>query len=313
VAATMSDSAILDTQENEDAAFDLFEKALEAENNLDRWTAIELLRQANEQSPSNPEIAFKLAYHLDLVGEDEEALRLYEVAAAASPAHLNALMNLAVIYEDQGNNVHAERCLRYVIDTNPNHERARMFMKDVLASRSMYYDEEYQRLRDRHSSLLETPVTDFELSARARNCLKKMDVRSIGDLLRISESELMAYKNFGETTLTEIKHMLHTNGLRIGQALHQQQSAAREEVYNQLAEAQGEEAVGILANNVDDLNLSVRSRKALDLLEINTIGDLVARTEAELLGIKNFGATSLDEIKEKLTENGLGLRSLDNS
>ncbi|MHC4996340.1 MAG: hypothetical protein ACYTGQ_14945, partial [Planctomycetota bacterium] len=81
----MSDSAILDTQENEDAAFDLFEKALEAESNLDRWAALDYLRQANEQAPSNPEIAFKFAYHLDLVGEDEEALRLYEVAAGASP------------------------------------------------------------------------------------------------------------------------------------------------------------------------------------------------------------------------------------
>lgn len=307
----MSDSAILDTQENSEAANKLFAQALEAEAALDRWTAIELLQQAHDQAPHNPQIAFKLAYHLDLVGEEEESLRLYEVAASTSPAHLNALMNLAVFYEDQGNNMQAERCLKYVIDTDPNHERARMFMKDVLASRSMYYDEEYQRLRDRHSSLLETPVTDFELSARARNCLKKMDVRSLGDLLRISESELMAYKNFGETTLTEIKHMLHTNGLRIGQALHQQQNAAREEVYNQLVDAQGEEAVGILAQNVDDLNLSVRSRKALDLLEINLIGDLVARTEAELLGIKNFGATSLDEIKEKLTEHNLTLRILD--
>jgi len=37
----------------------------------------------------------------------------------------------------------------------------------------------------------------------------------------------------------------------------------------------------------------------------------VAHTEAELLGIKNFGATSLNEIKAKLTEAGLGLRELD--
>ena len=48
----MSDSAILDTQKNEEAALDLFEKALEAEANLDRWTAIEFLRQANEALPA---------------------------------------------------------------------------------------------------------------------------------------------------------------------------------------------------------------------------------------------------------------------
>jgi DNA-directed RNA polymerase subunit alpha len=62
---------------------------------------------------------------------------------------------------------------------------------------------------------------------------------------------------------------------------------------------------------VSELNLSVRARKALSLLSIQTIGDLVSRTEAELLGVKNFGATSLDEIKEKLSEEGLSLRQLD--
>jgi DNA-directed RNA polymerase subunit alpha len=47
---------------------------------------------------------------------------------------VNALLNLAVLYEDQGDYVRAERCLRQVLDTNPNHPRARLFMKDVSAS-----------------------------------------------------------------------------------------------------------------------------------------------------------------------------------
>jgi len=62
---------------------------------------------------------------------------------------------------------------------------------------------------------------------------------------------------------------------------------------------------------IDDLNLSVRARKALDLLNIQSVGDLLAHTEAELLGIKNFGSTSLTEIKEKLGEIGLSLRELE--
>ena len=47
------------------------------------------------------------------------------------------------------------------------------------------------------------------------------------------------------------------------------------------------------------------------MLGVQTLGDLAARTEAELMGVKNFGATSLDEVKEKLVENGLGLRDLE--
>ena len=71
----------------------------------------------------------------------------------------------------------------------------------------------------------------------------------------------------------------------------------------------GKEAV--LDKAVGEMNLSVRARKALQLLNIGSVGDLVSHTEAELMGVKNFGATSLDEIKSKLTERGLGLRQLD--
>ena len=77
---------------------------------------------------------------------------------------------------------------------------------------------------------------------------------------------------------------------------------------------QGEQSGGdneILSRSVNELNLSVRARKALALLNIQTLGDVVLKTEAELMGVKNFGMTSLLEIKEKLTEMGLGLRTLD--
>ena len=293
------------------AAQSLVKQARAAEQKLDRWAAIDLYNQALEKNPEDPQICFRLAYNLDLVGEEGQALDLYEQACERTPVPLNALMNLAIMYEDRGAYARAERCLRMVVDTNPNHHRARLYLKDVVASRSMYFDEDYQKLRDKHSSLLDTPVTDFELSARARNCLKKMNVRTLGDLMRISEPELLAYKNFGETTLMEIKGMLSQRGLKIGQALQQHHTAARDEVYEQFREQAGDDAVSVLDRPVDELELSVRARKALDLLNIQTIGDLAARTEAELLGIKNFGQTSLDEINEKLALKGLTLRQLD--
>jgi DNA-directed RNA polymerase subunit alpha len=66
-----------------------------------------------------------------------------------------------------------------------------------------------------------------------------------------------------------------------------------------------------MAKNVADLELSVRSRKALQRLNINTLADLASRTEAELLGCKNFGQTSLNEIKQQLAAHGMGLRKLE--
>ena len=56
----------------------------------------------------------------------------------------------------------------------------------------------------------------------------------------------------------------------------------------------------MLNKPVSDLNLSVRARKCMNRLGINTLGELVNRTADELLESKNFGMTSLSEVREKL-------------
>ena len=68
-----------------------------------------------------------------------------------------------------------------------------------------------------------------------------------------------------------------------------------------------------LLRSVDELELSVRSANCLQNANIKTIGDLVQKTEAEMLKTKNFGRKSLKEIKEILAEMGLSLgMKLDN-
>ena len=152
-------------------------------------------------------------------------------------------------------------------------------------------------------------MTDFELSVRARNCLKKMQIRTLGDLLKITEAELLSYKNFGETSLTEIKEMLSARGPRLGQGLEGGAYArVRKDIIDQL---RGKASDAVLNKPISSLELSVRARKALQLLNISSVGELAARTEAELMGVKNFGTTSLDEIKKKLGDFGLSLRALE--
>jgi DNA-directed RNA polymerase subunit alpha len=62
-----------------------------------------------------------------------------------------------------------------------------------------------------------------------------------------------------------------------------------------------------LFRSVDELELTVRSANCLQNANIKTIGDLVQRSEADMLKTKNFGRKSLKEIKEILTEMGLHL------
>ncbi|MBL0922715.1 MAG: tetratricopeptide repeat protein [Phycisphaerales bacterium] len=279
-----------------------------AEDAGDRMGAIALYRKAAGADAGDTDSIFRLAFLLDLTGEEDEAMSLYERLIELQPAPVNALMNLAVLYEDRADFARAEKCLRQVLDTNPNHLRARLFMKDVAASREMVIDDDGDRDVAKRNALLDTPVTDFDLSVRARNCLKKMNIRSLGDLLRVSEAELMGYKNFGEATLVEIKQMLSGKGLRLGQRLDDQRRQSRRDLFESLR-GSGNEAA--LARPVTEIEFSVRVRKALQLLGIHTLGDLASRTEAELMGVKNFGATSLYEVKARLTEHGLALRNLD--
>jgi DNA-directed RNA polymerase subunit alpha len=62
----------------------------------------------------------------------------------------------------------------------------------------------------------------------------------------------------------------------------------------------------VLGRSVEELELSVRSYNCLKNANIQTIGDLVQKTEAEMLRTKNFGRKSLNEIKEILNNLGLG-------
>lgn len=281
-------------------------EALAAEGR--RWDALGEYRSAVEKDRTVARL-FKLAYMADLLGFDEEALRTYEELTSLPEPPVNALLNFSVICEDRGDFGRAERLLRKVLETDPNHLRARLFLRDVVASKDMYYDEEIARDTAKQNAMLDTPVTDFELSVRSRNCLKKMNIRTLGDLLRITEAELLSYKNFGETSLVEIRSMLSSKGLRLGQSLDSGHYArVRREVAETL---KGKVPDTVLNRPIGSLELSVRARKALQLLNVQTLGDLASRTEAELMGIKNFGQTSLDEIKARLVDAGLSLRVID--
>ena len=287
-------------------AQELHQRGLAAEAEGDRIAAIEAYREAVAESPLT-ESRFRLAWLLDLMGEEEEALSLYQSLAADDQPHINALVNLAIMLEDRGEYDEAMRTLRPVLESDPNHPRARMFQRDCEASESMLFDEDTERDQGRFNTMLDTPVTDFELSVRARNCLKKMNIRTLGDLLKVSEAELLSYRNFGETSLVEIKNMLSSKGLRLGQGVDGQLRRNSNDAFEEL---KGLAPDHVLNKPISSLDLSVRARKALQLLGIGTIGDLAMRTEAELMGVKNFGSTSLDEIKERLEVHNLSLRKL---
>ena len=265
---------------------------------------VALLERAVAADENHAGALFGLALENDRHGNDGYARELYERASSQFPTHVGTLLNLGVLYEDMQFYDKARSCYQRILDVFPSHDRARLFFKDADASRDMYYDEEARRRQDRLSQVLGIPVTDFELSVRSRNCLQKMGVMTLGDLTQTSEQDLLSSKNFGETSLVEIREMLSSKGLELGQfaAEHVEEEPA----YDPETLSPNERAM--LDRPISDLNLSVRARKCMVRLGISTIGELVRRTGDDLLECKNFGVTSLNEVREKLTLQSLKLR-----
>ena len=246
---------------------------------------------------------FGMAKENDRRGNDDKAMDLYRRSAKHFPSHVGALLNLGLLYEDHGQYDRAQQCYRRVLEVYPNHAKAALYMKDACASDDELFDLEAEKAQDRMSQVLNIPVSDFELSVRSRNCLSRMGVDTIGDLARSTEQELLGSKNFGETSLIEIRDMLHSKGLALGQLSHE----SRPEREVDRSSLSPEEAA-VFDRPISDLNLSVRARKCMVRLRMNMIGELLRKTPDELLESKNFGVTSLNEVREKLTLLGLKLR-----
>ena len=62
---------------------------------------------------------------------------------------------------------------------------------------------------------LELPIEDLDLSERPRNCLKRAQVNTVGELLRKTEDDLLAITNFGQKSLDEVIMKLDERGLQL--------------------------------------------------------------------------------------------------
>jgi len=66
------------------------------------------------------------------------------------------------------------------------------------------------------SEHLDQPVDELELSVRAQNCLRKASIKTVRDLVQVTEKDLLSNKNFGKKSLEEIKKVLDYLGLKLG-------------------------------------------------------------------------------------------------
>lgn len=254
--------------------------------------------------PEHQPTLFRLASTYDLTGNDARAEEIYDRLRRATPPHVNTLLHLGMLYEDKDDHDKAIECYQSVLDAYPNHDRARLYLKDAQSSLIQHYDEEAKRREAKWNRLLAAPLAEFPLSVRSRNCLARLRLQTLGDLVRMTEEDLLKVKNFGETSLREIKDLLASKGFTLAQKTG---IVVLPEVKVAPAPPPPEQQE-ILGRPLSELEWSARAKKCLERLNLFTVGDLIQKTERDLLGCKNFGHTSLNEVKQKLSQFGLSLR-----
>jgi len=249
---------------------------------------------------------FRQAYRLDLSGKDEEALELYERLLHLKPTHINALINLGLFYEDKGDNQRALECYEEVLNIHPNHLRANLYKEDARSSLVMYYDDNLKRKEQELKRLLGQPLSEFQLPTRARNGLDELNIKTIGELVRKTEDELLSHENFGAKSLVDIKDLLARRGLTLSS---ENKPVTVESLLKSYISAETPKQTDVVNKPIFEIDWSARVKGSLTRLKVYTFGDLANKSEKDFMDLPNFGQTSLDEIRRRLGQFGLSLKS----
>ncbi|MCD4831436.1 MAG: DNA-directed RNA polymerase subunit alpha [Anaerohalosphaeraceae bacterium] len=88
--------------------------------------------------------------------------------------------------------------------------------QDTVAQADVAEVEQEQGIDEELLAKINTPIQELELSVRANNCLEASHIDTVGQMVRLTESELLKLRSFGKTSLREIKRKLADMGLSLG-------------------------------------------------------------------------------------------------
>jgi DNA-directed RNA polymerase subunit alpha len=263
---------------------------LRAQGRIDE--AEQMLRSVAASAASRAEYSFQMGCIWADRGDALTAVEYFERAVDMDGHHARALFWLAAENSLRGNDEESIKLYERSLSRPP------YFVGALLNLGLLYEDHE----RYQTAAFCFQRVLDFDPN-NERALLYLKDIEATHNM-HVTEEQLLAGKNFGETSLTEIRELLAAHSLHIGLHLHKMHSRESFTDTNLTPEEQA-----TMNRPISDLNLSVRSRKCMTRLAIQTLGQILQRTPDELLASRNFGVTSLNEIRAKLLEMGLKLRN----
>lgn len=144
------------------------------------------------------------------------------------------------------------------------------------------------------------PITGLGLSSSTVSSIRDHGIDTLGGLLQLTENDLRMWRPFSWAKQREVKYALQRLGLKLKEPA---QSAADE------TEEEEPDREMVCSTIIKDAGFSVRTTSCLRMCGVDTIGQLLEKTEAELLSMRHFGRKSLVEIQEWLKNRGMALSS----
>jgi DNA-directed RNA polymerase subunit alpha len=153
--------------------------------------------------------------HLQLDASFSPVSRVSYSVEAARVEQRTDLDRLIIELETNGT-VDPEEAIRRAGTILADQLSAFVYLDETIADKPSDVEDENKVVID---PILLRPVDDLELTVRSANCLKAENIFLIGDLVQRTEVELLKTPNLGKKSLTEIKDVLATRGLSLGQRL----------------------------------------------------------------------------------------------
>lgn len=184
------------------------------------------------------------------------------------------------------------------------------YVSELKSKAKIIEDYEDKELPD----ILQTRIDGLELSVRASNCLKYAKMETLSDLVQKTDMELLQYPGLGRGTLCELAELVLKYGLNFGINIEEYKQTASKYVINKKDLDDVYQRTDGLLNKIMNIrleNLELPSPGKTRILNtarganIETLGDLVQKTEVEMMQYPNFGGESLDTLKSLLKGYGL--------
>jgi DNA-directed RNA polymerase subunit alpha len=110
--------------------------------------------------------------------------------------------------------VEAAKILRKHV--NPFVQYFELGEETIAASQIAEDEKEEQAVDEELTQKLNMPIQELELSVRASNCLESVKLQTVGELVKMTDGDLLKIRSFGKTSLREIKRKLADIGLSLG-------------------------------------------------------------------------------------------------